>query len=58
MRVANVAGRLVLLVDGLAVDVEKASDGEFGADPQAIFGRWDAFTPLGWGRDIAGWRPL
>lgn len=43
MRIANLSGRLVLLVDGKAVDVEQASDGNFSADPQAIFERWEAF---------------
>jgi 2-keto-4-pentenoate hydratase/2-oxohepta-3-ene-1,7-dioic acid hydratase in catechol pathway len=43
VRIANIAGRLALITDGLAVDVEKASDGLFGASPQDIFERWDAF---------------
>ena len=43
MRIANIAGRLALIADGTAVDVEKASDGEFGSDPQAIYERWAAF---------------
>ncbi|MFF7334991.1 fumarylacetoacetate hydrolase family protein [Streptomyces sp. NPDC008150] len=43
MRIANLSGRLVLLVDGLAVDVEKASDGRFAADPQAVYERWEEF---------------
>ncbi|WP_067479087.1 fumarylacetoacetate hydrolase family protein [Actinomadura hibisca] len=44
MRVANLAGRLVLVRDGRAVDVEQASGGRFGADPQAVYAEWDAFT--------------
>ena len=43
MRTANVGGRLSLIVNGTAVDVEKASNGEFSADPQAIYERWDEF---------------
>jgi 2,4-diketo-3-deoxy-L-fuconate hydrolase len=44
MRIANAAGRLVIVAgDGLGLDVERASDGRFGADPQAIFERWDEF---------------
>ncbi|WP_306322795.1 MULTISPECIES: fumarylacetoacetate hydrolase family protein [unclassified Streptomyces] len=43
MRIANLSGRLALHVDGLAVDVEKASDGLFSADPQAVYGRWEEF---------------
>jgi 2-keto-4-pentenoate hydratase/2-oxohepta-3-ene-1,7-dioic acid hydratase in catechol pathway len=43
MRIANLHDRLVLVTDGGAVDVERASDGRFGADPQAIYARWDEF---------------
>ncbi len=44
MRIANVAGRLHLLdADGRATDVEAASEGRFGNDPQAVFGHWDQF---------------
>ena len=47
MRIANVAGRATLITagDGTAdltgLDVEKASDGRFPADPQALFEQWD-----------------
>lgn len=44
MRIANIANRLALIIDGGAVDVSKASDGEFAADPQGIYERWDDFT--------------
>ncbi|PQP25116.1 fumarylacetoacetate hydrolase family protein [Rhodococcus opacus] len=44
MRVANQAGRLQIVADGLAVDVEMASGGRFSAEPQQIFDRWDEFT--------------
>lgn len=43
MRIANLSGRLVLVDDGLAVDVEKASGGRFSADPQAVYERWEEF---------------
>ncbi|MFF3095383.1 fumarylacetoacetate hydrolase family protein [Streptomyces cyaneofuscatus] len=43
MRIANLAGRLALVVDGLAVDVEQASGGLFTADPQAVYERWEEF---------------
>lgn len=46
MRIANLSGRLVLAVDGRAVDVEEASDGRFTADPQAVYERWEEFR--GW----------
>jgi 2,4-didehydro-3-deoxy-L-rhamnonate hydrolase len=44
MRVGNLSGRLTLFTEQGAVDVERASDGRFGADPQAVYDRWDEFT--------------
>ncbi|WP_181783424.1 fumarylacetoacetate hydrolase family protein [Pseudonocardia pini] len=44
MRIANLAGRLVLVTDAGAVDVETASAGRFSADPQAVYPRWAEFT--------------
>jgi 2,4-diketo-3-deoxy-L-fuconate hydrolase len=44
MRIANLAGRLVLLTSGGAVDVERASGQRFPADPHAVYARWDEFT--------------
>ncbi|MFD2473554.1 fumarylacetoacetate hydrolase family protein [Amycolatopsis silviterrae] len=44
MRVVSAGGRLAVLSrDHECVDVEKASDGRFGSDPQAIYARWDEF---------------
>ncbi|WP_413810803.1 fumarylacetoacetate hydrolase family protein [Streptomyces sp. OE57] len=43
MRIANLAGRLALLVDGRAIDVQQASRGLFSADPQAVYERWEEF---------------
>lgn len=43
MRVANLTGRLTLIRDNAAIDVEKASNGTFGADPQQVYEQWDAF---------------
>jgi 2-keto-4-pentenoate hydratase/2-oxohepta-3-ene-1,7-dioic acid hydratase in catechol pathway len=44
MRLANHNGRLVLARDGAEfVDVEAASEGRFGSEPQAIYESWDAF---------------
>jgi len=53
MRIANVGQRLVLMdaADG-GIDVEKASDGRFSCDPQAIFSHWDAFRD--WAAGMAG----
>jgi 2-keto-4-pentenoate hydratase/2-oxohepta-3-ene-1,7-dioic acid hydratase in catechol pathway len=44
MRVANLAGRLALIEENGAVDVNRASSGLFGAGPQAIYEQWDAFS--------------
>jgi 2-keto-4-pentenoate hydratase/2-oxohepta-3-ene-1,7-dioic acid hydratase in catechol pathway len=46
MRIANLSGRLVIVTDGGAIDVEKASDGRFPADPQTIYSQWTEFR--GW----------
>lgn len=43
MRIANLDGRLVLLTEDGAIDVERASQGRFGSDPQAIYTVWDDF---------------
>ncbi|MGC5171877.1 fumarylacetoacetate hydrolase family protein [Microbacterium sp. DT81.1] len=57
MRLANLAGRAVVVTPSTgsgtggatasgagAVDVERASNGRFGPDPQALFDEWDAFA--------------
>lgn len=43
MQIGNVAGRLALLGDAGALDVERASGGRFSADPQPIYDDWDEF---------------
>jgi 2-keto-4-pentenoate hydratase/2-oxohepta-3-ene-1,7-dioic acid hydratase in catechol pathway len=43
MRIGNLGGRLVIVRDGRAVDVEQASGGRFGADPQAVYADWEGF---------------
>jgi 2-keto-4-pentenoate hydratase/2-oxohepta-3-ene-1,7-dioic acid hydratase in catechol pathway len=43
MRIGNLDGRLVLLDGDRAVDVAKASDGRFEADPQRVYDRWAEF---------------
>jgi 2-keto-4-pentenoate hydratase/2-oxohepta-3-ene-1,7-dioic acid hydratase in catechol pathway len=53
MRLANVGGRAVLVTgDGAGRDVERASGGRFGADPQALFADWPAFAR--WAAGAAG----
>jgi len=44
MRVARVSGRLSLLVEGGAVDVESASGGRFPADPDDVMPQWDELS--------------
>jgi 2,4-diketo-3-deoxy-L-fuconate hydrolase len=52
MKLANLDGRLVLvLADGVA-DVATASDGRFGPDPMSAFEDWRAFA--GWAAGVAG----
>jgi len=52
VRIANVSQRLVLLdKSGAGLDVEKASDGRFGADPQAIYQQWDEFRDWASGQE-------
>jgi 2,4-diketo-3-deoxy-L-fuconate hydrolase len=43
MRVANVAGRPHIVVDGGMVDVSTASAGRFPADPLGLLERWPEF---------------
>lgn len=44
MRIANLAGRLALVSDTRALDVETASGGAFSSNPQAVYDVWDAFV--------------
>ena len=43
MRIANARGRLILLTARGGIDVETASDGRFGPDPETAFVRWSEF---------------
>lgn len=58
MRLINQAGRLKIAVDGLAVDVEKASDQRFSADPQDVYARWEDFTAWARSADLSGGDPI
>ncbi|WP_406471373.1 fumarylacetoacetate hydrolase family protein [Streptomyces sp. NBC_01615] len=49
MRIGNHSGRLTLFTEQGAVDVEKASGGRFGPDPQAVYQVWEDF--LNWSKD-------
>lgn len=41
MRLANIRGRLSLMRGDACVDVEQLSNGQFAADPQLAFDRWE-----------------
>ncbi len=43
MRLANLAGRAVLLVDGGAVDVERLTEGKFGPGARSVLDNWAVF---------------
>jgi 2-keto-4-pentenoate hydratase/2-oxohepta-3-ene-1,7-dioic acid hydratase in catechol pathway len=44
VRFANVKGRASAVLGDRLVDVERASQGRFSADPMAVIQRWDAFV--------------
>jgi 2,4-diketo-3-deoxy-L-fuconate hydrolase len=46
MRVANLAGRAALLVDGGAIDIGEASGGRLPSAPPALYQRWDELRGL------------
>jgi 2-keto-4-pentenoate hydratase/2-oxohepta-3-ene-1,7-dioic acid hydratase in catechol pathway len=50
MLLGNLAGRLVVAADGAAIDVERASSGRFGADPQGVYAVWGDFVD--WAADV------
>jgi 2,4-didehydro-3-deoxy-L-rhamnonate hydrolase len=60
MRIANLAGRLVLVTQGgaAALDVGRASQGRFSADPQAVYERWPEFAAWAAGADLAAAVPF
>ncbi len=43
MKIASVSGRLTLVREAGGIDVETASGGRFGPDPQAVYAHWMAF---------------
>lgn len=50
MKLANRAGRLILVDGNKALDVATASDNRFDASPQAVYEHWEKFSS--WARDI------
>ena len=57
MRIGNLDGRLVILNGTGALDVERASGGRFGADPQAVYQRWAEFTSWAAGQGVEAAEP-
>ncbi|OIJ65030.1 fumarylacetoacetate hydrolase family protein [Streptomyces mangrovisoli] len=54
MRLANLGGRAVLLVDGGAVDVERLTDGVFGPGARSVLDNWAAFSAAVAEADVEG----
>ena len=51
MKLANLAGRAVLITDDGAVDIADASGGSLPADPAALYERWEEL--VAWFADAA-----
>ncbi len=58
MRIMNLGGRLALVVGDSAVDVERASSGRFGPDPQAVYDVWPEFQAWAASADTRGATPF
>ncbi|MFF4357602.1 fumarylacetoacetate hydrolase family protein [Streptomyces sp. NPDC001604] len=62
MRIANLAGRLVIVVPTpkgpTAVDVEDATSGRFSSDPHSVYGRWDEFRSWAAEAELPPGRPF
>ncbi len=60
MRLANLGGRAVIVIDGHAVDVEQASDGRLGSDPMQLsdLANHDALRELVSAANPAAWPAL
>lgn len=51
MKLANLAGRAVLVTEDGAADIARDSEGRFGPDPESVLARWDEFRE--WARAAA-----
>ena len=59
MRIASDDVRLTLMTGArTGIDVQTASDGQFGADPQAVYDRWDEFRQWAAAADVGAARPV
>lgn len=52
MRIGNLAGRAVVIIDGGVVDIHVASDGRFGPELRSVYDDWDAV--VAWSRSGIG----
>jgi 2,4-didehydro-3-deoxy-L-rhamnonate hydrolase len=57
VRVGNLAGRLVIVTGAGAIDVESASGGRFGPEPQAVYDQWAEFAGWAASADDAATQP-
>ncbi|MDA3040348.1 MAG: fumarylacetoacetate hydrolase family protein [Actinomycetota bacterium] len=57
MKIANLDGRAVLVLDDEVADIETVSDGTFTSDPMSVYEQWDAFVDFASGVS-AGTAPL
>ena len=58
MKIANYAGRAVLIQNDQVVDIEKASAGKFGPDLMSIYERWSEFVAASNSFDVSGGEAL
>ncbi|MDZ7677427.1 MAG: fumarylacetoacetate hydrolase family protein [Acidimicrobiales bacterium] len=58
MKIANLAGRAVLLGSDGAADLERASNGKLPSDPVAVLERWDETRELVADLDVQEWAPF
>jgi 2-keto-4-pentenoate hydratase/2-oxohepta-3-ene-1,7-dioic acid hydratase in catechol pathway len=58
MKLANLRGRASVIVDGAAIDVERASGGRFGPDMQPLYDDWDRFRSFADGLDPSAAEPF
>jgi 2-keto-4-pentenoate hydratase/2-oxohepta-3-ene-1,7-dioic acid hydratase (catechol pathway) len=58
VRIANLAGRAVIALDGGAVDVHEASGGRFGPALQSVYEQWTEFRAWAEGAELTATAPL
>lgn len=58
VRIASTGGRSTAVVGALRYDLATVSAGRFGADPQALFPRWDELSDWWASTDFSGFQPV